>query len=65
MFLAYIDPGSGSVLIQVILASMIGGIAIFWNRIKLLFMRKKPAEAAAVVEEAAEATSTDEAPPAE
>ena len=29
MFLAYIDPGSGSILIQVILASCIGGIAVF------------------------------------
>lgn len=32
MFLAYIDPGSGSILIQVILASCIGGIAVFWSR---------------------------------
>jgi hypothetical protein len=42
MILAYIDPGSGSILIQVILASCIGGIAMFWNKIKSLFIRKKP-----------------------
>jgi len=42
MFLAYIDPGSGSILIQVILASCIGGIAVFWSRIKALFTGKKP-----------------------
>mgnify|MGYP000365568271 CR=1 FL=1 len=42
MILAYIDPGSGSILIQVILASCVGGILVFWNRIKLLFTRKKP-----------------------
>lgn len=42
MVLAYIDPGSGSILIQVILASCIGGIAVFWQKIKALFVRKKP-----------------------
>ena len=41
MILAYIDPGSGSILIQVILASCIGGIAVFWSKIKGLFSRKK------------------------
>jgi hypothetical protein len=45
MILAYIDPGSGSILIQVILASCIGGMVVFWNRIKALFIRKKPEEA--------------------
>lgn len=42
MILAYIDPGSGSILIQVILASFIGGIAVFWQKVKALFSRKKP-----------------------
>ncbi len=42
MILAYIDPGSGSILIQVILASCVGGILVFWNKIKSLFSRKKP-----------------------
>ncbi len=42
MILAYIDPGSGSILIQVILASCIGGIVVFWNRIKAFFSKKKP-----------------------
>jgi hypothetical protein len=44
MILAYIDPGSGSILIQVILATCIGGIAVFWTRIKSLFddTGKKP-----------------------
>ncbi len=44
MILAYIDPGSGSILIQVILASCIGGIAVFWQKIKALFTGKKRAE---------------------
>ena len=42
MILAYIDPGSGSILIQVILASCIGGVAVFWQKIKALFSGKKP-----------------------
>lgn len=42
MILAYIDPGSGSILIQVVLASCIGGIAVFWQKIKALFTGKKP-----------------------
>ncbi|HOU22187.1 MAG: hypothetical protein KBC66_09160 [Kiritimatiellae bacterium] len=45
MILAYIDPGSGSILIQVIIASCIGGIAVFWSKLKSLFTRKKPEEA--------------------
>ena len=44
MILAYIDPGSGSILIQVILASCIGGIAVFWSKLKALFSRKKSAD---------------------
>lgn len=44
MILAYIDPGSGSILIQVILATCLGGIVVFWQKIKLLFIRKKPEE---------------------
>lgn len=44
MILAYIDPGSGSILIQVILASVVGGIAVFWQKLKSLFTRKKPEE---------------------
>ena len=46
MVLAYIDPGSGSILIQVILASCIGGVVVFWNKLKSLFVRKKPEEGA-------------------
>jgi hypothetical protein len=44
MILAYIDPGSGSILIQVILASCIGGIVVFWNKIKSMFSRRKPTD---------------------
>jgi len=39
---AYIDPGTGSLIIQVILASVAGGvylIRIFWNKIKEYVLR--------------------------
>ncbi|MET0635400.1 MAG: hypothetical protein ABWZ25_05205 [Chitinophagaceae bacterium] len=47
MFLLYIDPGSGSYLVQVIVAAVLG-VAVFFRNIKLyirtLFFRprKKP-----------------------
>lgn len=34
--LAYIDPGSGTILLQVLIASLIGGVSLFWHRIKKL-----------------------------
>ena len=37
MIIAYIDPGSGSILLQALLASLVGGIAIFWYKIKTFF----------------------------
>ncbi len=43
----YLDPGSGSVLLQVVLAAILGvGIAVRvgWSRIKALFTTKRPAE---------------------
>ena len=44
MIIAYIDPGSGSILIQVVLASFVGGVAMFWQKIKSIFVRKKPGD---------------------
>lgn len=35
--LAYIDPGSGTLLLQVLVASLLGGVAIFWSRLKSFF----------------------------
>jgi len=44
VFLLYIDPGSGSYIIQVIVAAALG-VAFFvktsWWRIKMFFRRKK------------------------
>jgi hypothetical protein len=44
---AYIDPGTGSFLVQGILAAVVGvGVALkmFWHRIVTLFGGKPPAE---------------------
>ncbi len=41
----YLDPGSGSFLIQLLLAVVLGAgvaIKIYWNKIKTLFGGKKP-----------------------
>jgi hypothetical protein len=43
----YLDPGSGSMLIQIILATLLGaGVAvkIFWRNIKAFFTRKKASD---------------------
>jgi hypothetical protein len=41
--LVYLDPGSGSILLQMLLAALLGlGVAVrlFWGRIKNIFSRK-------------------------
>ncbi len=51
--LFYLDPGSGSLIIQLALAAVLGiGVAvkIFWSRIKTLFTGKR-VEARSTVEE--------------
>ena len=40
---AYLDPGTGSVLIQLLLAGLLGigvAIRIFWDKIKRLFKKE-------------------------
>ena len=37
---AYLDPGTGSLIIQVLIGAIFGGLVvakIFWNRIKIFF----------------------------
>jgi len=44
MILIYLDPGSGSFLIQLLIAGLAGAgiaVAISWGRIKRLFKRNK------------------------
>ncbi len=41
---AYIDPGSGSIILQAILGAIAAGgltIKIYWNKLKDFFKRKK------------------------
>ena len=41
--LNYLDPGSGSLIIQLLLGAILAiglGVRIFWSRIKKLFTRK-------------------------
>ena len=43
--LFYLDPGSGSFILQMLIAGVLGaglGITIFWNRIKTLFGKGSP-----------------------
>ena len=43
--IAYIDPGTGSFIIQVVVAvvaASLFGVKIFWRRIVALFTGKKP-----------------------
>jgi hypothetical protein len=47
MILLYLDPGSGSFLIQLLIAGLAGlglAIAVSWTRIKRFFNRKKKVE---------------------
>jgi hypothetical protein len=40
----YLDPGSGSIIIQVLLAALLGGmyaIRVYWKKIKQLFKRSE------------------------
>ena len=41
---AYLDPGTGSLIIQVVIASVLGGlftVKVYWGRIKAFFRRDK------------------------
>ena len=47
MILLYLDPGSGSFLIQLLIAGLAGAgiaIAISWAKIKRLFKKNKPVD---------------------
>lgn len=43
----YLDPGSGSYLLQVIIAAVLGGLMFFknfWLKVKSFFVKPKPKE---------------------
>ena len=46
-FLGYIGPGTGSLIIQVVIASLVGGLfvlKVYWRRITAFFKRGKECE---------------------
>jgi len=50
----YLDPGSGSYILQVIIAAILGGLMFFknfWIKVKSFFVKPKPKDEAAEVEE--------------
>jgi hypothetical protein len=47
--MAYIDPGTGSYVLQLIIAAVVGvsfSIKIFWKKIVRIFRKNKPADEA-------------------
>ncbi len=43
--IAYLDPGSGSIILQLVLAGLLGAgvlVKVFWRKIKALFGRAEP-----------------------
>ena len=41
---AYIDPGTGSIIAQAIVAAVVGGLVLiktYWRKLKMVFSRKK------------------------
>ena len=44
----YLDPGTGSYILQIILAGLLGvgvGVKMFWSKIKSIFVKPKPVDA--------------------
>ena len=44
---AYIDPGTGSMILQGIIAGVVGGLVVikmYWQRIKAIFSRRDPSK---------------------
>jgi hypothetical protein len=63
MVLIYLDPGSGSLLIQLLIAAL-AGLAIFfgsnWRKIKRLFKKNKTQDAESTDEDKNENEDEDE-----
>jgi hypothetical protein len=44
LFLAYLDPGTGSVFLSFVLASCVGFVSLYWGKLKRLLGFGKSAE---------------------
>jgi hypothetical protein len=45
--LSYIDPGTGSLVLQVVVGAVIGALVaakVYWQRVKSFFVRRHPGE---------------------
>lgn len=51
---AYVDPGAGTMLVQLVAATCAGALAVFRHKILAPFRKKKPAEPSAGSETTAE-----------
>jgi len=43
----YLDPGTGSIILQVVIAGLLGAgviVKMFWNKIKSVFVKKETLE---------------------
>ncbi len=62
--LNYLDPGSGSLLVQLLAAGLLGGVGIvikmFWGRIKAFFKGEKYVPPQPTAEDEEEKDSTEE-----
>ncbi len=50
---AYLDPGSGSLLLQALLAALLGGaylLKVYWKKLKGLFKKNKDEETPVIQE---------------
>ena len=59
----YLDPGSGSLLLQVLLALILGAgvtIKLYWRKIKSFFNKNKTEPESEIVEDIEEQTNEDE-----
>ena len=59
----YLDPGSGSFLIQLLLAALLGGafaIKIYWKKIKALFSGKKEEIPTSTISEATDQVTPED-----
>ncbi len=60
---AYVDPGAGSMLLQLILGSVAGALIVlklYWSRVKALFSRGRARPGDASATQAAVAAEQDE-----
>lgn len=62
---AYLDPGSGSILVQLLVAAGLGAafaVRVYWKKLKAFFTGKKDVEETPAEEGAPDETAVEEQP---